>query len=175
MSTSLSQVSRKTRPVQLLCAMTALVSLLGASASMAAQPPNPKDLTQGVWELDLVKSKFCKPAPKKARREIVESGWGLVSVHWTGIDEKDKPIDTWYVWRYDGEKYPASIGKPANEAITWKLVNPSRVEFTHWSKDDKITEQLVRTISSDGQEMTQTRAYLTSSKECVDTQVFKRQ
>ena len=68
----------------------------------------------------------------------------------------------------------ADISKPAKEAITWKLVNPRRVEFKHWSKDDRMTEELVRTVSEDGQEMTQTRAYL-GGKECVDTQVFKRQ
>lgn len=153
----------------------ALAACFAAGTAFAVQPPNPKDLTQGRWELDLEKSKFCKPKPRKGTRWIVEAGWGLVSTHWTGMDADGKPIDTWYVWRYDGEKYPASIGKPANEAITWKLVNPARVEFKHWSKDNRMTEELVRTVSADGQEMTQTRAYLTSSKECVDTQVFKRQ
>jgi hypothetical protein len=153
----------------------ALVACFAAAGAFAVEPPNPKDLTQGKWELDLQKSRFCKPKPRKGTREIVEAGWGLVSTHWTGMDANGKPIDTWYVWRYDGEKYPANIGSPANEAITWKLVNPARVEFKHWSKDNRMTEDLVRTVSADGQEMTQTRAYLTSSKECVDTQVFKRQ
>lgn len=140
---------------------------------MAVEPPNPKDLTQGKWELLLEKSKFCKPAPRKSTREIVDAGWGLMSVHWTGVDAGGKSVDAWYVWRYDGDKYPADISKPAEEAITWKLVSPSRVEFKHWSKDNRMTEELVRTVSADGQQMTQTRAYL-GGKECVDTQVFKR-
>lgn len=161
---------RKPRVVQTL---VVLAALLGAGSAVAVVPPNAKDLTQGKWQLLLEKSQFCKPAPRKSTREIVDAGWGLMSVHWTGIDADGKPVDAWYVWRYDGDKYPAQIGKPAEEAITWKLVSPSRVEFKHWSKDNRMTEELVRTVSADGQQMTQTRAYL-GGKECVDTQVFKR-
>ncbi len=167
------------KPARFCGVATALVCLLSAGSSMAVEPPNPKDLTQGVWDLDLAKSKFCKPTPQKSRREILDAGWGLIVVHWTGVGADGKPIDSRYVWRYDGEKYPATIDEPANEAISWKLVSPSRVEFTHWSKDDKITEELVRTVSRDAQEMTQTRKYLGAKadgkKECVDTQVFRRQ
>jgi hypothetical protein len=140
---------------------------------MAVEPPNPEDLTQGVWELDLEKSRFCKPTPQRSKREILDAGWGLISVYWTGIDSSGKPIDVRYVYRYDGEKYPSTIKGPADESITWDLVSPHRVEFVHWSKDDRITEELVRTVSSDGQEMTQTRKYI-GPEECVDTQVFRR-
>ena len=49
-----------------------------------------------------------------------------------------------------------------------------RVEFKHWSKDNRMTEDLLRTVTADGQEMTQTRAYLGGAEECVDTQVFRR-
>lgn len=161
-------------PVSLLIRATAAVAAaLVATAAAAVEPPNPKDLTQGVWELDLTKSKFCKPKPRSGRREILDTGWGLIAVHWTGADAAGKPIDVRYVWRYDGEKYPATIMEPANEAISWKLVSPSRVEFVHWSKDNKKTEELLRTVSADGQEMTQTRSYL-GGAECVDVQVFKR-
>lgn len=156
-------------------ALTTAVIAAGLSLpAQAVEPPNPEDWTQGVWEMDPAKSKFCKPTPKKSRREIIDVGWGLISVHWTGIDAEGKPVDARYVWRYDGQKYPADIKKPAREAISWKLVNPRRVEFVHWSKDDKLTEELVRTVSEDGQWMTQTRKYL-GGAECVDVQVFKRQ
>jgi hypothetical protein len=151
-----------------------LAACLGMNAALAAEPPNPADLTQGIWEMDPVKSKFCKPAPQKSRREIFDAGWGLISAHWTGIDAKGNPVDARYVWRYDGAKYPADIKKPAAEAISWKLVNPHRVEFVHWSKDGRITEELVREVSKDGQEMTQTRKYL-GAAECADVQVFRRQ
>ena len=50
--------------------------------------------------------------------------------HWQGAD---------WVLKYDGKKYPANVDRPSNEAIIWKLVNPHRVEFNHYSKDDKIT------------------------------------
>jgi hypothetical protein len=154
-------------------AASILVPLLIAQASFAVEPPNDDDLTQGNWELIREKSEFCKPVPRKSRREILDAGWGLISVYWTGVDADGKDVSTRYVYRYDGEKYPATIMAPADESITWRLVSPSRVEFTHWSKDGEITEELVRTVSEDGQEMTQTRKYL-ETEQCVDTQVFKR-
>lgn len=157
----------------LIRATASVAAALLATAAAAVEPPNPQDLTQGVWELNLAKSKFCKPKPRSGRREIVDLGWDLIGVHWTGSDANGKPIDVRYVWRYDGQKYPATIMEPAREAISWKLVSPSRVEFVHWSKDDKKTEELVRTVTPDGQEMTQTRSYL-GGAECVDVQVFKR-
>ena len=158
------------------CQAIGLMALFVSGSSMAATPPNPKDLTQGTWEMDLKQSKFCKPAPKSSKRQIFDAGWGMMVVHWTGIDNDGKPVDSRYVWRYDGQKYPAGIDgpdEPGREAISWKLVNPSRVEFIHWSKDNKITEELFRTVSADGQEMTQSRKYL-GGAECVDVQVFKR-
>jgi len=168
------KVSRQVQ--QIVCAI-GLAALFAAGASHAAQPPNPKDLTQGKWDLDLKKSKFCRPAPKSAKRNIFDAGWGLMVVHWTGTDHEGKPVDSRYVWRYDGDKYPATIDRPDDprrEAISWKLVSPSRVEFVHWSKENKITEELVRTVSADGQEMTQSRKYL-GGAECVDIQVFRRE
>ena len=159
------------------CALISLAFLFASGSSLAVEPPNPKDLTQGVWEADLTKSKFCRPTPRSSKRHIFDAGWGLMVVHWTGVDHEGRPVDSRYVWRYDGDKYPASINgpdTPNREAISWKLVSPSRVEFVHWSKDDKITEELVRTVSPDGQEMTQSRKYLGETAECVDIQVFRR-
>jgi hypothetical protein len=150
-----------------------LVLLSLAGAGLAAEPPNKDDLTQGNWELVPEKSTFCKPAPQKSRREILDAGWGLISVYWTGVDFDGKEMSARYVYRYDGDKYPSTITEPAEESITWELVNPSRVEFIHWSKDNEITEELVRTVSSDGQEMTQSRKYL-EVENCVDIQVFRR-
>jgi len=160
-------------PSRFFCAVPALVLLFSVELSLAVEPPNPKDLTQGNWELNAAKSKFCKPAPRESRREIIDVGWGLISIYWTGINANGEPMDIRYVYRYDGDKYPANIKKPANESITWELVSPFRVEFTHWSKDNKITEVLVRTVTSDGQEMTQSRKYV-GAEECVDIQVFQR-
>lgn len=165
-------VSRVIRPWT--SGAVAVTAILLTATSYAAEVPNSKDLTQGVWEMDAAKSKFCKPTPRASRREILEAGWGLIAVHWTGVDADGKSIDVRYVWRYDGQKYPADIMKPAREAISWKLVNPHRVEFQHWSKENVKTEELVRIVSQDGQEMTQTRKYL-GGAECVDVQVFRRQ
>jgi hypothetical protein len=152
----------------------AIIVLSSAGRSIAAGvPPNPKDLTQGKWELNLAKSKFCAAPPRKSTREILDLGWGLIATHWTGTDAAGNPMDIRYVWRYDNEKYPAEIYKPASEAISWKLVSPSRVEFVHWSKDDKITSTYVREVSADGQSMTQTTKI--AGKPCGDVQVFERQ
>ena len=157
-----------------LGAVATLAALLGAAGAVAAEPPSRKDLTLGKWELDLAKSKFCTAAPRKSTRNIIDAGWGLMSAHATGVNSKGEPMEFRYVWRYDGGKYPADITKPdADESISWKLVSPSRVEFVHWSKDGKITQELVRTVSADGQTMTQTTKFI-GGKECVDTQVFQR-
>ncbi len=172
--TRASRPALRVMPSRFWCVVSALVLLFGAERSLAVEPPNPKDLTQGIWELDVAKSKFCRPAPRESRREIIDAGWGLISIHWTGIDANGEPMDIRYVYRYDGDKYPAEINRPADESITWELVSPFRVEFTHWSKDNEITEELVRTVTSDGQEMTQSRRYL-GAEDCVDIQVFQRQ
>jgi len=65
-----------------------LLGGLTADSSWAAEPPNPKDLTQGTWELDSSKTKYCEGqsqgqrAPQSSRRNIIDAGWGLISVHW---------------------------------------------------------------------------------------------
>ena len=158
----------------------ALLGLVVMRSSLAAEPPNPKDLTQGSWEVDMSKAKYCggtsqgQAAPKVSRRHIYDAGFGLVVVHWTGTQASGKPFDVRYVYRYDGEKYPASIDAPdADEAITWKLVDPHHVEFTHYNKANQVTQQLSRTVSEDGQVMTQTTRY-TNQPGCEETQVFNR-
>ena len=160
----------------------ALLGLVVMRVGFAAElnPPNPKDLTQGTWEVDISKAKYCEgqsqgeAAPKVSRRHIYDAGFGLIVVHWTGIRGNGKPFDVRYVYRYDGEKYPASIDEPdAAEAIVWKLVDPHHVEFTHYAKDNQITQQLSRTVSEDGQVMTQTTRY-TNRPGCEEVQVFHR-
>src|SRR5580698_8643975 len=96
-----------------VCALGAAFALLVSARDgfSAGAPPNPKDLTQGKWELNLSKSKFCEAAPRKSTREIIDAGWGLLVTHWTGIDAAGNPMDIRYVWRYDGGKYPAEINK----------------------------------------------------------------
>ena len=155
----------------------ACVLAVASGNSLAANPPNPQDLTQGKWELQLDKSKFCNPAqaPQKSGRVITDEGWGLISVLQTGINAKGQPTTGRYVYRLDGQKYPANVygTRISSEAITWKLVSPSRVEFEHWSKDNKVTEKYVRTVSSDGQTMTQTGQR--PGQTCEEVQVFQRQ
>ncbi len=109
-------------------------------------------------------------------RAIVDEGFGLVSVHWTGANAKGQPYDIHYVYSYDGRKYPVGefSGRKSREAITYHLINPRRVEFQHWSLDGKMTQDLARTVSDDGQTMTQTTK-LSNRPGCTDVQVFQRQ
>jgi hypothetical protein len=150
----------------------AAVLLLTPAMAIAVEPPNPKDLTQGKWELNVAKSKFCGAAPKKSERVIVDAGWGLIYTTWTGVDADGNPVLIHYVARYDGDKYPAGLDRPATESITWKLVSPNRLEFVHWSKDDKMTSSYVRTVSTDGQTMTQSAKFV--GQACEESQVFER-
>src|SRR5438067_13872411 len=89
----------------------ATAAFVAASAS-AVEPPNPKDMIQGTWELNVAKSKFCGAGPQKSTRRIFDAGWGLISTIWTGTAADGKPIDNRYVARYDGQKYPAGINSP---------------------------------------------------------------
>jgi hypothetical protein len=157
-----------------LAALGIATSLLAFHpAAAAVDPPNPKDLTHGNWELQVAKSKFCGLAAQKSTRHIFEAGWGLISVIWESIGADGKPTTSRYVYRYDGQKYPSNSDRVAAEAITWKLVNPRRVEFVHWSKDDKVTSEYVRTVSEDGQTMTQSAKFI-SPAPCEESQVFER-
>lgn len=168
------------------CAIGVAVLLIlatGAVLRAAVEPPNPKDLTQGTWELNLQKSKYC---PTNARggparpsrggaRVISDLGWGMIAVQQIGVNEKGERTGEnriSYVLRYDGQKYPAGLNGPSAEGIAWKLVNPRRVEFAHYTKDGTITAEYVRTVTEDGQEMTQTTKF--PARECVDYQVFDR-
>jgi hypothetical protein len=104
----------------------------------------------------------------------VDAGWGLISTRWTGTDADGNPVDIRYVYRYDGQKYPVELGSaPAKESFTWKLVNPNRVELAHQSKDNKVTQRIIRVVSEDGQTMTQTTRY-TDRPECEEVQIFDR-
>ena len=148
------------------------VTLVTSHARAEVTPPNPKDLTQGTWELNVAKSSFCGTAPKKANRVILDAGWGLIATEWETVHADGRTTVSRYVARYDGQKYPSTIQRPATEAITWKLVTPHRLEFVHWSKDDKITSEYVRTVTPDGQSMTQQAKWV--DRTCQETQVFDR-
>ena len=145
--------------------------------------PNAKDLTQGTWELNVAKTTLCPGPDGKTRtarpgaRIIRDVGWGMIVVEWIDTNEQGKRYGEGYpsyVYRYDGEKYPAGkyYNRPSSEGITWKLVNPNRVEFTHWSKDGRITSEYVRAVTADGQQMKQTMKV--PGQACVESQVFDR-
>jgi hypothetical protein len=77
---------------KMLAVATAVAALFLAGSSLAAvEPPNPKDLTQGKWELNLAKSKFCRTAPQKSSRYIFDAGWGLIVFEQSGVDATGKP------------------------------------------------------------------------------------
>lgn len=157
-------------------ATLAALACMSAGASLArVEPPNPKDLIQGKWELDLAKSKFCGTAPKSADRHIFDAGWGLIVTEWGGQSADGKPTVNRYVARYDGGKYPANITRPetpTSESISWKLVDPRHLEFVHYDKQDKVTSTYTREVSTDGQTMTQVSTFV--GRECKDVQVFQR-
>lgn len=157
-----------------------LLALFVIRVSLAAEPPNPKDLTIGDWALQLDKSKFCDPAqtPRQSLRKIMDEGYGMVSVHWTGIAADGTPVDRLYVYYNDGHRVPAGEfrGTPlsSKESMTFHLINPHRLVWEHWSPDNKLTGTWVREVSADGQTMTQTDK-LVNRPGCVDVEVYRRQ
>lgn len=146
--------------------------LIAQSGAAEVDPPDADDLMVGEWVVQPHQSQFCKDAPEQSVRQIADMGWGLLETHWTGLDHKGAPVDVCYVSRFDGLKYPGNILKRVYFATSWKFVNPHRIEFEDWSKDNKVIGWGVRTISKDGQTMTQT--VKVPGKACVEVQVFAR-
>jgi hypothetical protein len=146
--------------------------LIAGSAGAMVDPPNSQDLSQGKWELSLAKSKFCKTTPQKSSRDIFDAGWGLIVVEQSGINAAGKPTSGRYVARYDGDKYPDIVTGAAREAIIWKQISPTRVEFAHVSKEDRVTSEYIRTVSADGQVMIQHGKFI--GQDCEEDQVFDR-
>ena len=149
----------------------ALMSAAGVAAA-AVTPTNPKDLTMGRWELNVAKSKFCNTPPKAGGRWIFDAGWGLLVFEQSGINAEGKPTSGRYVGRYDGDKWPDIATGPAKESMVWKQISPSRVEFAHYDKQDKMTSQYYRVVSADGQQMTQHGKFV--GRDCEEDQVFDR-
>lgn len=168
------------RRLHLLCALGSVSAVLYCGSLLAAEPAA-KDAEIGKWELQLSKSHFCNPAaaPQKSARDIFDAGGGILFIHWTGIDSKGKPIDINYVLRYDGKKYafPSDVANP-QVYISWKRVSPSEVAFIDWSKDGKKLAENSRTLSADGNTMTQSTTAVDANGQkaaCTDQQVFARQ
>jgi hypothetical protein len=151
-----------------------LVGMLAAGSQAAVTPPNDKDFSKGDWELNVAKSTFaCNKAPQVSKRHIIDAGWGMTFVEWTGTQADGKPFITHYVFRYDGQKYPVGIDRPdAKEAIIYTLKTPHHIDFVHVDKDGKVTSTYYRDISADGQTMTQSSKF--TGKSCEDLQVFER-
>lgn len=154
----------------------AIAGLIAAGAQAAVTPPDPTDLTMGDWDLNVAKSNFgCTKPPQSSHRHMFLAGFDMRVSIWTGTQADGKPFNTRYVWRYDGDKYPAGLGRPdspTSESIAWKLVDPHHVTFTHYNHADKVTQNLSREVSADGQSMTQTTDYV--GRNCKDVQVFER-
>jgi hypothetical protein len=163
-----------------ISAAIAVATVLHYGAVLGAEPAA-KDREIGKWELQLSKSHFCNPAaaPQKSARDIVDAGGSILMIHWTGVDPKGKPVDIHYVLRYDGKKYafPSDVADP-EVYISWKRISPSEVAFIDWSKDGKKLAENTRTLSEDGNTMTQSTTAVDASGHkaaCTDHQVFERQ
>ena len=173
-----SIAASKSGAALVLCAAVLVAGV--HQASRAAEPPNPKDLMIGDWALQLDKSKFCDAArtPKQSFRKVRNEGYGMISVHWTGMEADGTPINRMYVYFNNGTKVPAGEFRETplkdKESMTFHLINPHRLVWEHWSADNKLTGNWVREVSADGQTMTQTDKLL-NRPGCVDVEVYKRQ
>src|SRR5689334_9302852 len=92
----------------------ALATLLACSQGVlgaAVTPPNPKDLTQGTWEMNIEKTHYCPDArgntrkPTGGGRIIRDVGWDMIAVEWIDVTDKGERVGEGYVsyvYRYDG-------------------------------------------------------------------------
>jgi hypothetical protein len=112
----------------------------------------PEDRGLGVWRFLPAESTYeSAPAPKESKRQWLADGEWVRFLH-DGINAQGKPFHTEFKAKYDGKSYPF-IGGTLYDAVSLKLVNPSKVEQTFTMKGT-VTVRATRTISPDGKRMT---------------------
>jgi len=111
----------------------------------------------GVWKLNLARSKY-DPGPPQTREEtrtIEDRGCGTILMTAERINLKGERTIIQYVAKYDGKDYPKMIlGAKTISSVSLKAIDPYTVEGTE-KEDGKVTTKYTRTVSSDGNTMTQ--------------------
>jgi hypothetical protein len=130
-------------------AISLAVASLGLTAFVSAAFAGKMDSLLGDWDLNVAKSQF-KPSPpmKKYTMKVIDAGADhlLIKSDWIEADGTVGHVQ--YSTAFDGK--PISlIDYPIADTVTDTLVNATTWKSV-WTKDGKIVERELETISADG-------------------------
>ena len=131
------------------------VASLGLTALANSALAGKMDALLGDWDLNIAKSKFePKPPMKKYTMKVIDAGTGHLLVKSDWIESDGTPGHVEYSTAFDGK--PKSIlDYPAADTVTDTLLNSTTWKSV-WTKDGKIVESELQTISADGKTLRDT-------------------
>jgi hypothetical protein len=136
------------RTIKLLGMSLAVVGL-GLTALVGVALAGTMDALLGDWDLNIARSKF-EPSPpmKKYTMKVIDAGTGhlLIKSDWIEADGTAGHVE--YSTAFDGK--PISlIDYPLADTVTDTVVNATTWKSV-WTKDGRIVERELETISEDG-------------------------
>ena len=131
------------------------VASLGLTALANSALAGKMDALLGDWDLNIAKSKFePRPPMKKYTMKVIDAGTGHLLVKSDWIESDGTPGHVEYSTAFDGK--PISIlDYPAADTVTDTMLNSTTWKSV-WTKDGKIVESELQTISADGKTLRDT-------------------
>jgi hypothetical protein len=125
------------------------VASLGLAAFAGVTSAGNLDALLGDWDLNIAKSKFePQPPMKKYTMKVIDAGTGHLLIKSDWIESDGTPGHVEYSTAFDGKPI-AIINYPDADTVTDSMVN-STTWKTVWTKDGKVVESELQTISADG-------------------------
>jgi hypothetical protein len=142
------QIMNAARPIKQIVALLAVASL-GLTAPAGTASAGKMDALLGDWDLNIEKSKFePKPPMKKYTMKVIDAGTGHLLIKSDWIESDGTPGHVEYSTGLDGK--PVAIRDyPAADSVTDTMINSTTLKSV-WTKDGKIVESELQTISADG-------------------------
>ena len=132
-----------------LIGMSIAAGCLWITAFVGAAHAGELEALLGDWDLNIAKSKFePQPPMKKYTMKVIDAGAGhlLIKSDWIEADGTAGHVE--YSTAFDGK--PISIiDYPDADTVIDTLVNATTWK-TVWTKDGKVVERELETISADG-------------------------
>jgi hypothetical protein len=140
------------RTTLMLTGMTLLGLAFAASPQVALAQSDPFD---GIWQLNLAKSKITGPFPGLKSLTYYYSGEGqnrkLTAV---GIDAQGNPFSAVFMHIYDGQPHPTT-GVPDIDSSAFTRVDAHTINYS-LTKAGKVVEIGTVVVSQDGKTLTDT-------------------
>src|SRR5882672_1572508 len=125
------------------------VAGLGLIAMAGTAFAGKMDALLGDWDLNIAKSRFePRPPMKKYTMKVIAAGAGhlLIKSDWIEADGTAGHVE--YSTAFDGKPIPI-IDYPIADTVTDMVVNATTWQSV-WTKNGKVVERELETISSDG-------------------------